>query len=393
MQLKRLAVCIAASFLVSTFGLATGAQAVKRFSVTGGGGQLHIGNGLALPIQAAVPNFPATPTMFPTLLIPVAGQPIVSGTVTRTQMTAGSKNAYQRKLNVPIGVLNKSAVKNTVGVKFSNPAVFAVATNLSYKWPAAPAVFDQQGGGTTAMVTGSGGTMTYSNALGRFGGAAAFAIANGDPSSPDLLAGSAVTVYLKINGITPPCTFPMTIASNGCVAGVVAASPTGTGVIGAAAGATATTMAINPAPDVVAVKLGSTVGITGTLLPGTFAGMPFPFFVASAGIPPNDATSTGGPFTTGKLVISNPAASPAEKFTIEGRDLRGASGNGTIQMVAGSLSTRVLSGANANRGWVQLTLGTLDQSEVPSMSLFGLATTVTLILLAFGYSMRRRIFA
>jgi len=383
MQLKRLAVCIAASFLVSTFGLATGAQAVKRFSVTGGGAQLHIGNGLALPIQAAVPNFPATPTMFPTLLIPLnGGQQIASGTVTRT---------VQKQLRVPIGVLNKSPAKATVGVKFSNPAVWAVATNLGYKWPAAPAVFDQQPGGTTAMVTGSGGTMTYSNALGRFGGAAAFAISNGDPVAGDLVPAAAVTVYLKINGITPPCTFPMTIASAGCIAGVVVAAPTGTGVIGAAAGATATTMAPNPAPDVVAVKLGTTP--LGTLSPGTFGGMPFPFFIASAGIGVNDATSTGGPFTTGKLIISNPAASPAEKFTIQGKDTRSAGGNGTINMVAGSLSTRALSGANANRGWVSLTLGDLDQSEVPSMSLFGLATTVALILLAFGYSMRRRIFA
>jgi len=392
MQLKRLAVCIAATFLVSTIGLATGAQAIKRFSVTGGGGQLHIGNGLALPIQAAIPNFPATPTMFPTLLIPVAGQPIVSGTVTRPIMTAGTKMAYQRQLKVPIGVLNRAPSKSTVGVKFSNPAVFAVATNLGYKWPAAPALFDQQPGGTTAMVAGSGGTMTYTNALGRFGGAGAFALTNGDPVAGDLMPTAGVTVFIKINAITPPCTFPMTIASAGCIAGIILAKPTGTGVIGGPAGATATTPGVVIAgANVAAVKMGTTP--LGTLLPGTFAGMPFPFLIAMATLPTNMATSTGGSWTTGNLVISNPAASPGEKFTLSGLDARTAGGNGTIQMVSGSLSTRTTSGANANRGWVSLDLNPLDQSQVPSMSLGGLATTVALILLAFGYTMRRRIFA
>jgi hypothetical protein len=56
MPLKRLAVGIAAAFLFSTLGLATSAQAIKRFSVVGGGAQSHIGNGLAIPIQQAAIN-------------------------------------------------------------------------------------------------------------------------------------------------------------------------------------------------------------------------------------------------------------------------------------------------------------------------------------------------
>jgi len=398
MQLKRLAVCIAATFLVSTLGLATGAQAVKRFSVTGGGAQLHIGNGLALPIQAAVPNDGSFPhTAFPPLLIPVAGQPIVSGTVTRAIMTSGTKMAYQRRLDIPIGVLNKSPTKTTVGVKFSNPSVFAVATNLGYKWPAAPAVFDQGPAGTM-MIAGSGGTMTYSNALGtRFGGAGAFAISNGDPIAGDLMPTAAVTVYAKIpGGITPPCTFPIPVGSNSCVAPILLAKPTGTGVIGGVASATVTTPGVViVGKNVAAVKLGTSP--LGTLLPGTFhtggtAMIPLPFKVAT-GAPTNMATSTGGPWTTGMLTINNPVASPAEKFTLSGKDTRTAGGNGSIQMVTGSLSTRFTSGANANRGWVRLTLGAFSASGVPSMSLVGLATTVALILLAFGYAMRRRIFA
>ena len=222
MQLKRLAVCIAAAFLVSTFGLATGAQAAKRFSLTGGGGQTHIGNGLMIPIQQAAINSVTTGTMFPNLLIPVAGAPIVSGTVTKPIMTGGTKMAYQRQLKVPIGALKKDALKTTVGVKFSNPTVFAVATNLSAKWPAAPAVFStgvavggasSAGGTGLTTITGFGGSLTYSNALNtRFGGAARFAIGNGDPSACDLYPQAPVTVYIKINAITPPCTFPIPVA-------------------------------------------------------------------------------------------------------------------------------------------------------------------------------------
>jgi hypothetical protein len=62
-------------------------------------------------------------------------------------------------------------------------------------------------------------------------------------------------------------------------------------------------------------------------------------------------------------------------------------------MVAGALSSRAASGPNANRGWLRLVLGTFDADEVPSMSLVGMATTVALILLVFGYTMRRRLFS
>ena len=268
MPLKRLAVGIAAAFLVSTLGLATSAQAIKRFTVSGGGGQTHIGNGLMIPIQAAAgPG--TTGTMFPNLRIPVNGVPIVTGTVTKPIQTAGTKMAYQRRLNVPAGVLRISPAKTTVGVKFSNPTVFAVQTNLQGQWPAAAAVFSTGNAvATTTIGPIFGGTMTYSNALGtRFGGAAQFAITSADPpTGPDLFPTAPVTVWIKINGTTPPCTHPAQGGgAAGCVAGAILAVPGPVGAIGAASTVTIMTPGVViPGLNIAAMKMGAVP--LGTLL-------------------------------------------------------------------------------------------------------------------------------
>jgi hypothetical protein len=402
MPLKRLAVGIAAAFLFSTLGLATSAQAIKRFTVTGGGGQTHIGNGLMIPIQAAAgPG--TTGTMFPTLLIPVNGVPIVTGTVAKPIMTAGTKMAYQRRLNVPAGVLKRTGAKTTVGVKFSNPTVFAVATNLNASWPAAPAVFSTGAAvATTTIGPAFGGTMTYSNAIGsRFGGAAQFAITSNDPVAGDLFPAAPVTVYIKVNATTPPCTFMLVGMGPGCVAGAILAIPGPLGAIGGASTLTVMTPGVViTGANIAAVKMGLTP--LGTFVPGLVtlhatagtatAMVPAPFLVAMGAVPTNMATSQAGPWTTGQVIIANPAAGGGgETFTLSGNDLRTANGGGTIQMVSGSVSARAASGANANRGWVRLDLS--PTFPVPSMSLTGLATMVALMLLAFGYTMRRRLFA
>jgi hypothetical protein len=326
--------------------------------------------------------------MFPSLKIPVNGAPIVTGTVTKTTLlVAGPKQGYQRRLNLPAGVLKKSPAKTTVGVKFSNPTVFAVQTNLRATWPAAPAVFSTGAAvATTTIGPAFGGTMTYSNSLGsRFGGAAQFALSSGDPVGGDLFPAAPVTVWIKINGTTPPCTHPAQGgAMAGCVAGAILAVPGPLGAIGAASTITVMTPGVViPGLNIGAMKMGATP--LGTLLAP-------PILAAMGAIPTNMATSQAGPWTTGQVIIANPAApGGGETFTLSGNDLRTAGGGGTIQMVAGSVSARAASGANANRGWVRLVLS--PDFPVPSMSLPGLAATVALILLAFGYTMRRRIFA
>jgi hypothetical protein len=385
MPLKRLAVGIAAALSFSTLGLDTDADA-KRWSLTGGGAQAHIGDGLMIPIQAAAgPG--TTGTMFPNLRIGVNGNPIISGTIAKPLLgpTGMGKQGYQRRLNIPIGVLGKAPSKTTVGVRFSNPTVFAVATNLGFKWPAHPAVFDQGNVGATT-IGGFGGTMTYSNALGsRFGGAASTQISNGDPVAGDLYPTAPVTVFLKIGVTTPACTHNAFGGTDpACIAGILFAKPTGTGAIGAHPGATVVTPGAAVAgKNVVVVKLGLTP--LGTVSAAAKA--------ATGLLPTNMASSQPGPNTTGQVIIANTAALDGpETFTLSGNDLRTAGGNGTIQLVAGSVSARMASGPNANRGWVRLVLGNFDADEVPSMSLVGMATTVALILLAFGYTMRRRLF-
>jgi hypothetical protein len=389
MPLKRLAVGIAAAFLVSTLGLATGADA-KRFSLVGGGAQAHIGNGLMVPIQAAAgPG--TTGTMFPTLKIGVNGAPVVSGTIAKPLIgpTSMGKQGYQRRLQVPVGALGKAAIKTTVGVLFSNPTVFAVATNLAFKWPAHPAVFSTGNAVATTTIANFGGSMTYSTALGaRFGGVGSAEISNGDPVAGDLYPTAPVTVFLKINATTPACTHNAFGGTDPlCLGGILFAKPTNAvsgGAIGGDPGMVVTTPgAAVVGKNVVVLKLGLTP--LGTVIAAAKA--------ATGVLPTNMANSQPGPNTTGQIVIANPAAlGGPETFTLSGRDLRTAGGNGTIQMVAGSVSSRMASGPNANRGWVRLVLGTFNPNLVPSMSLVGMATTVALILLAFGYTMRKRLF-
>ncbi len=376
---------LSTAFLLLAFGLVAGTAQAETFSLTGGGGQGHIGNGLMLPIQSAA-TAATTGTNFPNLGIPVApGAQTVTGTVAKPLITVGTKRAFQRKLVVPAGVLLKEAAQTTVGLRFSNPTLYAVATNLKFSWPAAPAVFSTGAVGPVT-VAGFGGTMTYSNSLGsRFGGPAQFALS--PPAvGAGLYPGSPITVFLDIGPGEPPCTHPQfggPPEGAACVAGMILAQATGIFGVG---GATATTVmtpgVVIPGKSVAVLKMGAVP--LGTI---TFAAL-----AVTAAIPTNMATSQPGPWTTGKIIISNPAAGGAgEKFTLSGKDSRTIHGAGTIQMVAGALSARTTSGPNANRGWIQLELGTL--TPVPSMSPLGLAAMVGLLLLAFGYATRRRIFA
>jgi len=402
MLFKRLAVGITACSLLVGLGLAAPAQA-KRFSVAGGtptlgsGAQFHIGNGLALPIQVAA-TAGMTKTVFPPLLVPVKGVPVVLGTTSNPLLTAMAtsmgpvtKSGYQRKLQVPAAALSKPAAQKTVGVKFSNPTLYAVGTNLNYRWPAAPAVFSTGAAVGTSVVAGFGGTMTYSNTLGaRFGGPASGIIAPGSEPA-GLISTAPVTLYAKPAGAaTPPCThnaFGGTSPSSpGCVAAILLAKPTGVGGIGGATAMTVMTPGqVIIGKNVAIMKMGAVP--LGTVILKALA-------ATNPAVPTNMATSQPGPWTTGRVIISNPgAAGGGEKFTLSGKDSRTAGGNGTITLVSGALSQRFASGKNANRGWVRLVLGNAPAAAVPSMSLGGIAATVGLIALGAGYALRRKLFA
>lgn len=343
-------ICLAA--LIVSLGVAGSASAQNTYSLgASSGAQLHIGNGLALPIQPAATAL-VTGQVLPPLLIPPASGATVMG-------TAGGN------ITVPAGVLQKSAAQTTVGVFQSNPTLYAVATNLSYSWPAAPAVFGAAGNPALNIVFTSPNSAEVGNTIvfrervvgKRFGGAGAFALTPG--ASDGLISGSAITIYAIAGGANPPCTHtsltPVTFPGpgvNNCRALLIAALPTGVFAAGNAGpfavntpGGTAATG--GPNPGVVFGKF----GVIGTVTSAVIQPSPSPLR--------NTAMSDGFQLTTARITIgasgAGGGASP-EVFVISGDDARTAGGAGTIQMVAGAMSARTLSGPNANRAWVKLDL-------------------------------------
>jgi hypothetical protein len=367
-------ICLAA--LVLSLGVAGSAQAVSYSLAAGSGAQLHIGNGLALPVQAAATVVGGA---FPPLLILPNGPQRVQGT---TAMASG------QRITVPANALKKAASQKTVGVFFSNPTLYAVATNLTYVWPTAPAVFSVNGrGGAATTVLFAGGDpnqkITYSPRVPgkRFGGAAAFALTPGPAAG--LVAGSPITIYaiaIRPAG-NPPCTHPAftgaqepPVGNAACVAALLNAMPTGVAAIGQAAGISITTPGgvggLPPQPGVMVGKFGATPLGTKTLVAFTPSGNPGAT---------NMATSFGFPFTTGMITIEAGQATGApESFVISGKDTRTAGGAGTIQMVAGALSFRTLSKENANRGWVRLIL---EVAPVPALSPLPMGIAIVLMML------------
>jgi hypothetical protein len=361
----------------------------KAYSLTGGGGQFQVGGGLPLPIQLTNPA--ATGTVFPTLLIPAKSGQAILGT---------SAMASQRKLIIPAGVLSKAPAQLTLGQFGQNPTLYAVATNLGFVWPAAQAVMStgaRTGAKTTTLTTALGNNIRYSNPLAsKFGGPAQFLLSPGPGSG--LYSAAPVTLYgIAVPGPgNPPCVHTALTTGMGgpfpgpgnpaCVAGLLQALPTGVAgpggplgsVISTPGGTPAAVLAGGPIPGVGIGAFGpnGTVQFFAFTPAGTMAGGT------------NMATSVAAPFTTGMLTLSAPLAAGApEIFTITGKDSRTAGGAGTIQLVSGALSQRTTSGPNANRGWVRLVLTAAP--ELPTLSPSMTVVFATLMLVTFGYAVRR----
>jgi hypothetical protein len=99
-------------------------------------------------------------------------------------------------------------------------------------------------------------------------------------------------------------------------------------------------------PGVVALSIPNTTGIIAVSKN-----------IKNTGTLTNMAVSVGFPWTTGKVVLSQPSAlAVAERFTVTGMDSRTGMGAGTISLVSGALSNRKLSGPNANKSWARYTL-------------------------------------
>lgn len=373
----------AVAVLLVSFALA-GAANAGHFRVSGGGAQLSIGGGLPLPIQAPVP---VSGNTFPTLLIPVNPDAAKPGLIIET-------SAAGDVLKIPAGVLKVAPAVNQVGVAVQNPTLYAVETNLGFSWPASDVTIgaglrtDPNTGNTNTVTTTvsnvvvSGNNIRYSNVLGqRFGGPARFSISQG--AAQGNIPSSPVTVYARAATATTgaaPCTHPALGGTNAaCVALLLPASPASIAAIGAPfAEATATTAPSAANPGVMVVQAAA----DGEILLSAFTGGPAPVV--------NAAQTKGFPLTTGKITVSAPAAGAPEVFVLSGADNRTAGGEGTIQFVAAALSTRTLSGPNANRGWVELTL-TSTAAPVPTLSEWArIATVALMVALTLGFVVVRR---
>jgi hypothetical protein len=102
----------------------------------------------------------------------------------------------------------------------------------------------------------------------------------------------------------------------------------------------------------------------------------------------------GMPWTTGAVSVMDmelgPFSSPqTNTITANGADHRTNAGKGSITLVAGGTSNRVVSGLDFTAMEV-LTLNFSDGTPTPSMGPAGLATVALLMALSAGYAIRRR---
>ena len=364
-----------ACMLVALSFASTMASAQTYYSITAGGGQAQIGDGLPLPIQ---PNKTVgmgpigTKSMFPTkLLIPLNPDP--------GKRLIKQTGAAPAQMKVPPGVFLRVPTKAlTVGVANNNPKVFQVRTKLEYSGPnvtKGSMTFKKDGVRTKATsFAGSpaGATAFYSGSTNRFGG----------PSQTRIAALSKVGVWIN-PGAMLPCKHPTFGGANGsCLAPLVPAYPA---AIAAAGGAmtkagkvTAGTLVSTPggppamSPGVVLLSIPNTTGLIAKQA-----------VAKQTGTLTNMAISVGFPWTTGQVKLSGVGALNAkEVFTITGKDSRTAMGAGTISLVSGALSSRKLSGSNSNKSWARYTL------PEPGAAL-GAAAALTVLGICHGLVRRR----
>jgi len=352
------------ALLLVALALASSAQGGTRYlSVAGGGAQSQIGDGLPLPIQDQYSSMGGkngtggpigTFANFPPLLIkpvPDTSKALVKVTTT---MTA------QPELIVPPGVLRRIPTKNgttkgtpvplCIGLAKNNARVLEVHTTLSFSAPAQKLTtpMGAKAPGTVVFKTGQrvnktttyngtpvGAKVIYKSKGARFGGPAQTRVK--DLGSAIVLADIAD----NINESTLPCKHPKFGGPDAnCFATRLPVHAETLAAAGGPAGNKQTTPGTPPA------KPGK-VALSGGLC--SFKTTP----LVATGTVNNMATSVGFPWTTGALTISQPAAIAApEKFHITGMDGR-VKGMGSLQLVSASLSKRLVTGANANRAWMQ----------------------------------------
>ena len=398
--------------------LGWGGSAQAQFLLTGmggSGGQLQIGTGLPLPVGVAgiylggmIPATAGTP-FWPPLNVPPNPNISTGGGATRTIMqTLGTAHpscppvvGCGGAIVIPPAALSTPAPGPPpvgIGVFPTNPAVFQVATSISYAWPAAAGtvmggtmtstfipgtVTLAPGGAPGPLVTGTalvGGIISYGGGTKAFGGPGVFALAPGPGAGTARAAPNTMgivpiaTVWINLFGALPATA--MTVL-----------------VVGASAPPTVMGLQALAAPGAALAALAGTTMFGALALPFGAVNVPVGgggctmYCMGPAGTIPSSASgpgpalsnmvtgSKGFPWSTGFVTISQPGAGPPEVFFQSGTDMRVA-GVGNVSLVSGSLSARALSGPNANRGWLSLTLAvpepTAALGAVGALAMLGL---------------------
>lgn len=338
--------------------------ATARIHGLTGNARFQIGDGLPLPI-----GFTAAPNG---KVVPIAGATVMQhGVHTASNPAKLVMDPFQWSYN---------AAAINLPVFQSNPNVFQVHTNLTYMLPKDKIMFSagrRTGASTVTFCGQSGSTVTAMGNPACAGGSVGTGLLRytrttnqfGGPAQGNV--GGTADVALKGNGPAPCAGTAM------CIAAFFDAGPAPTGAVGAAFGFTNNTIPVvpNPGAFIATVTLmGAVVNLGMALGPG----------LGNAG------TSWGGPWTTGMITASAMQAVPPELFQLTGMDAR-ASGTGTgmLSLVAGGFSQRSISGPNANRGWLNMTIGTAT-SHVPLMPAYGVAALVALTAASGAYALRRR---
>jgi hypothetical protein len=327
------------------------ATAQARIHGVTGNARFQIGDGLPLPVGfSAVPNGKVAAIAGATLMqhgVHAAGNP--------AQVVIDPFQLFFD--GPPINML----------VFQAGPNVFQVHTNLTYMLPKDKIMFSagrRTGASTVTFCGKPGSTVTamgnpacvdasttgllrYTRTTNQFGGPAQASV------------GGSADVALRGNAPAPCAGTAM------CIVAFFDAAPAPTGAVGAPFGFSNNTIPVvpNPGAFIATVTLmGAVVNLGMALGPG----------LGNAG------TSWGGPWTTGMVQVSATEAVPPELFTLTGLDARlSGGGTGMLSLVAGGFSQRSITGANANRGWLNLTIGA-QTSHVPLMPAAGVAILVAL---------------
>jgi hypothetical protein len=351
---RRAALLLLTCFIAGVWAT-TASAAVRSLS---GNARYQIGNGLPIPITLVAP--------------PTGAVNAVAGAKVSTTPGGGIRFMMPNQLTW-------AGIKKTQGVFPANNAVFQVATTLAVGFPAAPGTLVPGGRtgvttvtwcpGTAAPVPGAPGCGVFPGG-GTIPGGVRYTATGAQFGGPmrATVQGRA-TVALRVAG-TPP----------GMVTAINAfASPSGSNAIGGPFNVLVSTVAAVPG-----AASGIFVGSANAA--GSFVSVAASGLGAGVG---NGATSYGAPWTTGRITVSQLAASPNEIFVFSGSDGRGTAGTGTISLVSSSISARVLSGPNGNRGWLNLTILPLSPS-VPTLGIVGGAALVLALAGIGARSDRRR---